>query len=607
MHDRQLAAAGGAAPSRKARAGAFLVLAVLAFFTVMVAQTQDQAYALAVPPPTATLPVGITGAGAATAAGETVAVGATTAEVAAGGTVCAATVVCLAGVLLVGTAVWIGWHWASGHNSNMYDPATSGFPNTTYTGGWALSASSCPSYYCTTSMTVGTLTGASQVKMQMLTTNSSGGYQGAADTCINSCSPTSPGVALTNVASNTTTGTATGSCIAAQNASSGGTWYIVAKIGSPDYAACNAAGLSGGAPTVQSGGTTTPTGTNVVTVTPTSQCSGGGSVAGTAVTFTGATATGSLPPMGLPACPAGQTRTGATFPTAAPGVTTPTQPLTNWTAPTIPSGFPECNVVGKACQLNLFRVGHGTGATQQSCDASGDCAQWQTQTQRTGAKRTVKTLVGGVYAGVTKSPGDDVQENSRVWPNGDTAECFWGPYEVEVDGCGTVPTDPAPSATAGTANETKSDGDGGSCFPTGWAIFNPVEWVYKPVKCALVWAFVPPQSAIDAAQGRLQTAWNATALGTVSTAIGSIYAPITALSTASAGSCDGPSFVIPQLPTMPHSITLHPLSTCPPLVAYILGIYMPIATAAIYIGGFFAGTRRILKAFGADGPDGDDT
>jgi hypothetical protein len=188
-----------------------------------------------------------------------------------------------------------------------------------------------------------------------------------------------------------------------------------------------------------------------------------------------------------------------------------------------------------------------------------------------------------------------------VWPNGDTAECFWGPYEIEVDSCTAVPTDPSASATAGTGSEGKADGDGGSCFPTGWGLLNPVEWVYKPVKCALSWAFLPSQATIDAAVGRIQNAYNGTALATVATAVDSVYAPITALGTDSGQSCDGPAFVIPQLPTMPHSVTLHPLSTCPPLVAYILGIYLPIATAAIYIGGFFAGTRRILKAFGADG------
>lgn len=35
------------------------------------------------------------------------------------------------------------------------------------------------------------------------------------------------------------------------------------------------------------------------------------------------------------------------------------------------------------------------------------------------------------------------------------------------------------------------DEDSGVCFPSGWGLFNPVEWVVKPVKCVLIWAFVP--------------------------------------------------------------------------------------------------------------------
>lgn len=38
-------------------------------------------------------------------------------------------------------------------------------------------------------------------------------------------------------------------------------------------------------------------------------------------------------------------------------------------------------------------------------------------------------------------------------------------------------------------------GEGGECFPSGWGWLNPVEWVLKPIKCALVWAFWDQDSA----------------------------------------------------------------------------------------------------------------
>lgn len=37
------------------------------------------------------------------------------------------------------------------------------------------------------------------------------------------------------------------------------------------------------------------------------------------------------------------------------------------------------------------------------------------------------------------------------------------------------------------------------CFPGGWGALNPINWVLKPVKCALVWAFVPTRSWSDLA------------------------------------------------------------------------------------------------------------
>lgn len=68
------------------------------------------------------------------------------------------------------------------------------------------------------------------------------------------------------------------------------------------------------------------------------------------------------------------------------------------------------------------------------------------------------------------------------------------------------PEDPcvpgAPSSAGCTPIDTPSDPDAetGECFPTGWGLLNPVEWVLKPVKCALLWAFWD-QDAADEISG----------------------------------------------------------------------------------------------------------
>lgn len=87
------------------------------------------------------------------------------------------------------------------------------------------------------------------------------------------------------------------------------------------------------------------------------------------------------------------------------------------------------------------------------------------------------------------------------------AECFATPAVDPAPGPGTD-TDPAPNpdptgAPAPTPTPTPGGGgqpdpqeDGGECFPTGWGVFNPLEWVYRPVKCALSWAFVPDAATV---------------------------------------------------------------------------------------------------------------
>ena len=185
-------------------------------------------------------------------------------------------------------------------------------------------------------------------------------------------------------------------------------------------------------------------------------------------------------------------------------------------------------------------------------------------------------------------------------------DCLWGPYLVEVDNCTTTATEPAtgddkallPDGSPDPAGEPGS----GQCFPHGWAAFNPVQWVYKPVKCALVWAFVPREAVVLEATASLSDAWEDTALGTVTAATTAVMAPVVNLKDDPGPTdCNGPAFVIPQLPAMSSALTLHPMSTCNELTTYLLGIYLPIASALIYLGGFFAGTRTLLKGFSIDG------
>lgn len=60
------------------------------------------------------------------------------------------------------------------------------------------------------------------------------------------------------------------------------------------------------------------------------------------------------------------------------------------------------------------------------------------------------------------------------------------------------------------------------CMLTGWGVFNPIEWVTKPVGCAIDRAFVPRPSVINAINGRIIGGFNNSTLGSAATLLGAL-------------------------------------------------------------------------------------
>lgn len=75
----------------------------------------------------------------------------------------------------------------------------------------------------------------------------------------------------------------------------------------------------------------------------------------------------------------------------------------------------------------------------------------------------------------------------------------------------------SPSAGTGVANQPADQGK--NCFPSGWGVLNPLEWVQKPVQCAFTWAFVPKTSAITTAQNTVATNVANSGIGSLTTAL----------------------------------------------------------------------------------------
>lgn len=250
-------------------------------------------------------------------------------------------------------------------------------------------------------------------------------------------------------------------------------WAYYPPSGSPTLAAMeSASGTSAGTtPTFTSGGS--GTGTTTVTTTPTSSCYNGSattSVAGTPITYTGSS-TDPLPTMTFPACPSGYNlRAGVTTPSTTSTGTVAT--VMTWTAPTINSStYPNCIATGTSspCVLTLTKV--DPSGTVVNCTNNLKCTGW----------------------------------NPAGESDGSTYTCKWGTYTLAASDCTTVPTEgtPAPVDNPGGSGTPDSGSDTEACYPTGWHSFNPLEWVYKPMKCLLSWAFIPPAGTSDEWQAQI--------------------------------------------------------------------------------------------------------
>lgn len=185
------------------------------------------------------------------------------------------------------------------------------------------------------------------------------------------------------------------------------------------------------------------------------------------------------------------------------GRDTVSNPEVNVVYPTFNNGavasYPDCttNAPTGGCWLDLQKDG-------KSCFSAGtSCVGWTTHTGdwnltcKWGSYNmpmsdcedaygstdfsTVPTSDPSPTSGPAPSsgPSTDPSSDPSASPSSDASGEVFPRTGVNPDG--DTGTDPATSADAKTSN----------CWGTGWS-WNPVSWVFIPVKCALVWAFVPP-------------------------------------------------------------------------------------------------------------------
>lgn len=188
-------------------------------------------------------------------------------------------------------------------------------------------------------------------------------------------------------------------------------------------------------------------------------------------------------------------------------------------------------------------------------------------------------------------------------------EC--GAYRYTFDTQTSTPTitDPAtgtqtPWTTQPSTGNSISPGTGpgtganptAECVASGWSAFNPIEWVLTPVKCALVWAFVPRQAKIDETTARVEDSWNNSAPGKLAATITGISP---ALAELDAGSCGGLILPVPKVGAGWAPVTENRafLPACPgDFFAPWAPLFYWLITGGLVVAGFFM-VKRWLDRF----------
>ena len=545
------------------RRGAVLGVLVAVLSVSMMVQTTRTAEAFALPPLPVLLPAGLTpalvgggaGGGAAVGAVATFGGAAGGAGAVAGGVALAPVALAVGAVLLTGAAVYLGWRWASGGDDagTSLDPPVSsgGSPGWVYEVGPRLGFDVVSTY-------IGDYGGTGPNTPAYVSPGPQEGFRGSA--AVHCLDGTAHGDSINNP--NTPAGTwgygQAYSCAA-------GLEYVFADLrgtidGVEDTLIVGGVYYPVGHPSRPAdpaGGGGDPSGSTAVTTVPTSQCSGGSSVAGAAVVFTGATASADLPPILAPACPAGETRTGFSTPATFPDGSDAPSPLPSWAAPVIPSAYAECQSPG-SCVLTLTEL--AVDGQTRSCTNTGACTGWsedstlEQMTTRTGVGTQVQQLADGSTRTVIP----------RTRPDGSVMVCAWGPYVLPADECLVIPTEaPEPSVA-------RPDVDVG-CLG-GWS-WNPVDWVYRPIVCAAQWAFVPQSSKVDQVLGLKTELGGKVPFGYA----GQISDSLSLAELDASGVCNpGPTAVV-------WTYTFQPLNLCDGVLHDGLVPLRPVLSAALWL------------------------
>lgn len=252
-----------------------------------------------------------------------------------------------------------------------------------------------------------------------------------------------------------------------------------------------------------------------------------------------------------------------------------------------PSMMPSAPGDGSGLQLHKV-----VGTTMTSCMTwAANCADWWGETDSGQTPGVYRCTFGGAAVALD--------------------EC--GPYRYTFDAPTSTPTITNPQ-TGTTTQWSSSPSPGNStnpgtgpgtgqwpadqCFAEGWSgVQNPVDWVLVPIKCALVWAFVPRTATLQAVGTQVSTAW----AGTMPGQLPGIVTTAFVIPDAPSG-CRGPLVDLPiNLGATNKSIQFYPLDACSGVGATLAGMSTLISSLILIWATGLGIVRRASATVNAPG------
>lgn len=242
-----------------------------------------------------------------------------------------------------------------------------------------------------------------------------------------------------------------------------------------------------------------------------------------------------------------------------------------------------------------------------------DCAPLQNQ-YVTGTTGSNPDNPWGVRPAIDPETGLPVENPTpRFDPNTNTSvpetDNPWKPAPVGTPNpapqpdTGTDPgTDPGPGPGTGTRPQAPStepslngSPDSENCW-AGAVSWNPIDWVYVPIKCSLTWAFVPSSGHMAETFADLSTDFTGTAFGDW---LVNIVSVADALGDGPGGdSCMGPGLSIDLGFIGGSQETLHPFAACTSPMSFIASVVRTALTVSFWMGGAFFSVKALAASFG---------